>query len=113
MIAADLRRLLKLLDHEHAALCRADLEGLERLMPRKLALLERIETAVPADAPAVERLGRAARRNARLFQALIGGLTEARHLITALRDGARGQTYGRDGARALLEPPKGSLQRRR
>lgn len=112
MIPPDLRRLLKLLDQEHDALCRADLAGLERLMPRKLALLERIDT-VPADSPALQRLGNAARRNARLFEALIGGLNEARHLLAALRNGAQGQTYGRNGARALLEPPQGQLQRRR
>ena len=110
---ADLRRLLKLLDQEHDALCRADLAGLERLMPRKLALLDRVEAGPPVGAPALERLGESARRNARLFQALIGGLHEARRLLAALHDGARAQTYGRDGARSLLEPPKSSLQRRR
>lgn len=112
MTTQDLRRLLKLMEHEHAALCRADLPMLEQLMPRKLDLLARIESAVPAPTPLLERVGKAASRNARLFEALIGGLHEARLLIVALRDGARGQTYTRDGVRALLEPPQGTLQRR-
>lgn len=113
MIANDLRRLLKLLDQEHAALCRADLTGLERLMPRKLALLDRIEAAAPDDPPTLGQVRDSARRNARLFEALIGGLTEARTLLATLRDGARGQTYGRNGLRMPLDPPQGTLHRRR
>lgn len=110
MTTPDLRRLLTLLEREHAALCRADLSALERLMPRKLDLLMRIEAAPPT--PMLERAGKAARRNARLFEAMIGGLQEARHLVTSLREGARGQTYGRKGDRTLLDPPGGSLHRR-
>lgn len=107
-----LRRLLKLLDQEHAALCRADLAGLERLMPRKLDLLEKLETTPALSPPLLGRLGEAATRNAQLFEALISGLQEARHLIGSVREGARGQTYGRDGARALLDPPAGTLRLR-
>lgn len=112
MIPKDLQRLLLLLEQEYTALCQADLPGLERLLPRKLALLERVEKT-RADGPALQRLTRAAQRNERLFQAMIAGLQDARQMIVALRDGARGQTYGRDGARVLLNPPKGSLERRR
>lgn len=112
MTAEDLRRLLELLELEHAALCRADLAALEKLMPRKLGYLSRMETAPVAQVPLLERVGKAAARNAHLFEAMIGGLHEARRLITTLREGARGQTYGRNGNRALLEPPQGTLHRR-
>ena len=112
MSKTDARRLLTLLDHERAALQRADLPRLERLMPRKTALLARIEAAGVTESPLLTRVRDAASHNARLFEALIAGLRDARALIGSVRDGVRGKTYGRNGARALLDPPQGSLQRR-
>ena len=112
MSKSDTRRLLTLLEQEHQALQRADLARLERLMPRKSALLARIEAAETADSPLIARLREAAMQNARLFEALIAGMREARALIGTLREGLRGRTYGRDGARAMLDPPPGTVQRR-
>lgn len=112
MSTTDIKRLLALLDQERHALRRADLARLERLMPRKTALLTRLEQAEPGDQPLIVQLRRAAAANGRLFEALIAGLREARVLIEGLASAGQGKTYGRDGARALLDPPTGTLHRR-
>lgn len=105
--------MMALLDQEQSALRGADLPRLERLMPRKVALLQRIETANRgAPREEIQRLKDRAARNARLFEALIAGVRDARDLIARARDMGRGRTYGRDGARLALDPPSGSLHRR-
>lgn len=121
MTKGDLKRLAALLRQERAALMRGDYARLDALVPRKTALLERLEKVAP---PPVGQAGRQAmhalateirtnaERNARLFQAAIAGIRDARTLLARARDGGRGQTYGRNGARATLEPPAGSLHRR-
>lgn len=112
MSRSDLKRMIAVLERERAALAAVDLPQLERLMPRKAALLARIEGDTVADPALLQRMGDAARRNARLFEALIGGIRDTRELIARVRTGARGQTYGRNGARAILDPPSGTVHRR-
>jgi flagellar biosynthesis/type III secretory pathway chaperone len=112
MSATDIKRLITLLDHERQALQRADIARLERLLPRKSALLARLEQAEPEESPLLVQLRQAAATNGRLFEALIRGLREARAMIEGLATGGHGMTYGRDGARALLDPPTGALHRR-
>ncbi len=109
----DLKRLKALLAQEGAALIRGDRATLDRLGPRKAALLTRIEEGgTPVDAGLAQQVRTAAQRNARLFEAAIEGIRDARALILRAREGGRGQTYGRDGVRAALEPREGSVQRR-
>ena len=116
MTRSDLKRLLALLKAEHSALARGDLARLEKLAPRKLALLERLETGTLPDTELDKSLARqvqdGARRNARLFEAAIAGIRDARRLLTSARERGRGQTYGRNGARAALDPPTGSFHKR-
>ncbi|MFN4099922.1 MAG: hypothetical protein ACK4GT_09105 [Pararhodobacter sp.] len=116
MTRGDLRRLAALLGQERAALARGDLARLEHLAPRKVALLDRIEGAAlpdtPVDRALAQQIHQAAQHNARLFQAAIGGIRDARALLARARETGRGQTYGRNGARASLDPPGGSLHRR-
>lgn len=113
----DLRRLAALLRQERAALTRGDYARLEALAPRKIQLLERFEAGEPLpDTPANRTLAAEIRaiaaRNARLFEAAIAGIREARALLLRARDRGRGQTYGPNGSRAALEPAAGSLHRR-
>ena len=108
----DTRRMLALLDQERRALHQTDLAQLHRLAPRKEAVLARLERASGADADEIHQVQQGALRNARLFVALIAGLREARNLIDRARETGRGKTYGRDGARAALDPPSGTLHRR-
>jgi flagellar biosynthesis/type III secretory pathway chaperone len=117
MTRAALIRLTRLLEQERRALTAGDLSRLARLAPRKAMLIEHIESAaresVPPEAEALMQTVRSlAHRNARLFDAALSGITDARALLTRAREGGRGQTYGRDGARAALEPQAGSLHRR-
>ena len=117
MTRGDLRRLAALLGQERAALTRGDLARLERLVPRKMALLERIDgAALPdttVDRALAQQIRTAAQRNARLFEAAISGVRDARALLLRARDTGRGQVYGRNGARAALDlPGGGSLHRR-
>ncbi|MCB1361711.1 MAG: hypothetical protein H6899_00110 [Rhodobacter sp.] len=112
MSKGDLTRMIALLDRERAALATVDLPLLERLLPRKAMLLARIEADNGADPRALRRIGDAARRNARLFESLIAGMQDTRALIARVRAGGRGQTYGRNGTRAELDPPTGTLHRR-
>ena len=109
-MSAAARQLLALLDREHSALRRCDLARLEALAPTKTALLERLERdGVPSPAD-LEALKRSAGRNARIFAAILKGLRDAQALVTGAR--VSGQTYRRDGGRAALEPPAGTLHRR-
>lgn len=116
MTRSDLKRLAALLKAEHSALARGDLARLEKLAPRKLSLLDRLESGALPDTALDKSLARqvqvAAQRNARLFEAAIAGIRDARRLITSARERGRGQTYGRNGARAALDPPAGSLHKR-
>jgi flagellar biosynthesis/type III secretory pathway chaperone len=108
----DTRRMLALLEQERRALQVSDLAQLQRLAPRKEATLARLERPNNADADGIRQVRQRAQRNARLFAALIDGIRDARHLIECARNGGRGKTYGRDGARAALDPPTGTLHRR-
>lgn len=117
MSRSDLKRLAALLVQERAALARGDFARLEALVPRKTALVDRLEQAGPVpESPANRALAAEIRglaeRNAHLFEAAIAGVREARALLSRGRERGRGQTYGRDGARAMLEPPASNLQRR-
>lgn len=116
MSRSDLRRLAALLVQERSALARGDLAKLEQLASRKVVLLDRIEGAAPPDLPAdralAEQIQADAQRNHRLLQAALTGIRDARALLARARETGRGQTYGRNGARASLEPRAGSLHRR-
>lgn len=117
MSRGDLRRLAALLRQERAALTRGDYARLEALAPRKIQLLERLETGeplpgTPANRDLAAEIRATAARNARLFEAAIAGIHEARTLLLRARDRGRGQTYGANGSRAALEPAAGSLHRR-
>ncbi|MCB1391296.1 MAG: hypothetical protein KDK12_19460 [Rhodobacteraceae bacterium] len=113
----DLRRLAALLRQERTALLQGDYPRLDRLAPRKALLLARLEGAAPLPGTEANRalavaIRAAAVRNARLFEAAIGGIREARALLTRMGERGRGQTYARNGSRAVLEPPRGTLHRR-
>lgn len=112
MSAPNTRRMLALLEQERRALHEADLAQLARLMPRKVALLERLEREPVDDAVSLAQVRDAAQRNAGLLRALIDGVGAARRLIADLQTGAQGSTYRPDGVRARLDPKAGSLQRR-
>lgn len=120
MSRADLRKLAAILTQERAALLRGDLPRLEQLAARKLTLLDRLEASPLLQEPQdsspegalVQQIQALARRNAPLFEAAIAGIREARALLARARETGRAQTYGRDGARARLDPPTGSLHRR-
>lgn len=116
MTRSDLKRLVALLKAEQSALSRGDLARLEKLAPRKLTLLDRLEGgAVPdnaLDKSLARQVHEAASRNARLFEAAIAGIRDARRLLTSARERGRGQTYGRNGTREALDPPAGSLHKR-
>ena len=118
MTRAALTRLTRLLEQERKALMAGDLSRLARLAPRKAMLLEHIEAAIARDPPppeaeaSLQTIRSLARRNARLFDAALTGINDARALLSRTRNGGRGQTYGRDGARAELEPQPGTLHRR-
>lgn len=112
----DLERMIVLLDQERRALKQADMPGLVRLAPRKEAILARLEASVPPRAGAEDALVRMVRakatRNARLFEAALRGLKDARAVIERFRNRSGDQTYGRNGARRLVDPPGGTLQKR-
>jgi len=116
MTRGDLRRLAALLEQERAALARGDLTRLEQLAARKEALLDRIEGGdlpeTPVDRALAQQIQAGAQRNAQLFQAAIAGIRDARTLLARARETGRGQTYGRNGTRARLDPPPGTLHRR-
>ena len=118
MTRAALIRLSRLLEHERKALTTGDLSRLARLAPRKAMLLEHIEATAatepvtPETEALVQTIRSLAQRNARLYDAALSGITDARALLTRAREGGRGKTYGRDGARAVLEPQPGTLHRR-
>lgn len=113
---ADLRRMLTLLRQEEGALRRVDLERLDRLAPRKAALLARLEgvdavSGREAAALAAE-MRAAATRNARLFEAVIAGMRDARALIERARNPQPGRTYARNGQRSALDAPSSTMERR-
>lgn len=112
MTRPDLRRMHRLLEQERQALVRADLAGLERIQPHKRALLERIEGAALTDSAGLGAVQLAARRNARLYEALMLGLRQARALLNGLRVAQADQTYGRDGARAPMDTARATLLRK-
>ncbi|MBN8292324.1 hypothetical protein JI664_10140 [Rhodobacter sp. NTK016B] len=116
MSRKDLRRLAAILAQEREALLHGDIARLERLAPRKVAILERVEGALPelarADTGLARAVQQAAGRNAGLFEAAITGIKDARALMARARKGGTAKTYGRDGIRADLNPPHGSLHRR-
>ena len=111
----ELRRMQQILQREQRALNAADMPALMKLAPRKAALLERLESADPAGpalARAVRQLRDQARRNARLFEAALRGLTDAQALVRRLSVDADDQTYHRDGRRQKVNPPGRSFERR-
>ncbi|MCB1408003.1 MAG: hypothetical protein KDK01_17545 [Rhodobacteraceae bacterium] len=113
---ADLTRMLSLLAQEESALKNADMAGLIRIAPRKESLLVRLET-VPygpgtSDHELAARVCRAATRNARLFEAALRGLSDARKLIETTRGRSGDRTYARNGARCEVYPPAGTLEKR-
>ncbi|WP_334195445.1 hypothetical protein [Pararhodobacter sp.] len=113
----DLGRLAALLRQERAALIRGDYARLEALARRKIQLLDRLEAAepllpTPGNRALAAEIRAATTRNAPLFEAAIAGIREARALLLRARDRGRGQTYGRNGTRAALEPAAGQLYRR-
>lgn len=109
----DLIRLLALLTRERHALMRADMPELIRLSPRKEALLARLEVRPVNNAHALLRQVRnAAARNASLFEATLKGIQDARALIERCRTRGGDQTYARNGARLVVDPPSGTFERR-
>lgn len=112
----DLTRMLALLDQERRALKQADMPGLIRLAPKKEAILARLEgsTMQPAaeDGDLAQQVQRQAARNARLFEAALRGLSDARALIDRLKGRRGDQTYARDGARRYVDPPDRTLEKR-
>jgi len=111
----DLEKMIALLKHERRALKTADMAALVRMAPRKSALLARLEGGVtnqtPQDKGLVQKVRQVADRNARLFEAALRGLNDARALVERCTAPHSDQTYARDGARALVDPPGGSLQK--
>ncbi|PVH28505.1 hypothetical protein [Pararhodobacter oceanensis] len=111
----DLTRMLTLLEQERKALRAYDLDRLSRLAPRKEALLARLEAGIaPQDGAEslVHAVRDGARENAQLYQAAIQGLQDARSLITRCTAPPDDRTYSRDGARQVIDPPAGTVQRR-
>ncbi|GAB4260385.1 MAG: hypothetical protein Kow0013_03920 [Pararhodobacter sp.] len=114
-LRTDLRRMLAVLTQEHAALKDADLVRLRALGPRKEALLNRLKTGGgldPVSAPLLDRVRQMAGRNAQLYEAVIAGIGDARALLDHARNPARSRTYGRDGARYMLDNPSTTFERR-
>lgn len=112
----DLVRMLAVLDQENRALMQADMPKLMRLAPRKQAILARLEagaeTSLGDDAQIAQQVQSLASRNARLFEAALRGLGDARSLIDRLKGRRSDQTYARDGARRFVEPPPTTLEKR-
>ena len=116
MSRKDLRRLAAILAQERQALVQGDIGRLESLALRKVAILDRVERSqgalARADAGLARIVQQAADRNASLFEAAITGIKDARALIRRAKTGGSAKTYARDGVRADLNPPAGSLHRR-
>ncbi|MCB1397779.1 MAG: hypothetical protein KDJ98_17805 [Rhodobacteraceae bacterium] len=115
-VAADLRRMQALLRQEESALRRCDWTRLERCARRKEAVLARLEQS-----PAVQDTGTAALagqmraaalRNARVFEAVLAGLRDARALIERARNPQPASTYARNGSRKTLGAPNATMERR-
>jgi flagellar biosynthesis/type III secretory pathway chaperone len=112
----DLARMLVLLEQEKHALTQGDMPGLIRLAPRKEAVLARLDTATPAlnggDGALAQQVQRDAARNARLFEAALRGLKDARALIDRYKGRRGDQTYARDGERKFVDQAKSTLEKR-
>jgi len=111
----DLSRMLALLEQEQKALRSADMDGLSRLRPRKEAILARLEAPVHSaeDTEAlVRKVQQKASDNARLFEAALQGLRDARSLIERCTSRHDDRIYARDGVRRVIDPPHGSMERR-
>lgn len=112
----DLSRMLVLLQQEQRELKRADMSALMRLAPRKTALLARLEgheaQGFSGDEVLLQRVRDDAARNARLYEAALRGLNDARALLARIKAPNGDRTYARNGERHTVTPAKTTLERR-
>jgi len=105
-----------MLHQEEIALRRNDLARLEKCAQRKEAVLVRLErSSAVQDADTVALAGQmraAALRNARVFEAVLAGLRDARALIERARNPPPASTYARNGRRETLGAPSATMERR-
>ncbi len=114
MAGRDVQRLSRLLERERQMLLRADVDGLATSVAEKTRLLERIAATAfdSADQAELAVLGKSARRNDSLYQAVMGGIAAARQRLEVLRAGTPAATYGARGQRTDIAPVRSSLHRR-
>lgn len=110
--APDVTDLQDLLEAEAKALSTANYTVMEELAARKSALLEGLDTDRLA-AEEVEILRQQAARNARLFEATLGGLRSViDRLHYVARASAHLDTYTATGALQDLGPARSSFEKR-
>lgn len=94
------------LDRERAAILSGRFDTLERLVPEKERLADRLARK-GADHPELDRLRARAERNARLLEAMRNGLNDARAQLNALRGTTQDlQTYDATGRKTNLGAPR-------
>jgi hypothetical protein len=114
MTRTEIEQLTALMDEERAKLLRGDLRGVTVLTPQKERLAARLAGGTaPADPGALAELGRAARRNAALLAAAIGGVKAARARLAAARHGAGAlDIYDQSGQRQKVGAGPARVERR-
>lgn len=113
----ELRKLGRLLDQEREALRGADFKRIESMAPRKLALIERLESGGISSLSEDERrlgeeIGESVRRNQALIAAALEGVRDAQQLLARARLPRRHETYSQNGKRQMISETPGRLERR-
>mgnify|MGYP001417660486 CR=1 FL=1 len=112
----ELNKLANLLDEERAALRGGDMDRIDQLGARKLALIERLEEKafdLPQSATSLgERIAQSARRNQQLIASALQGVRDAQELLARARLPRSHETYARDGMRQKIDSAPGRLEKR-
>ena len=115
-ILYDLRKVVQMLDAQHAAMRRGDLARIGSIGAREQIVLDRLEGmtgALPREAePLARRIAERANRNRKLIAAALEGVRDARDLVARARLPRRLETYARDGMRQQIGAAPGHLEKR-
>lgn len=101
------QQLINLFQIERKAISACDIAQLERITKRKERLFQALEQ-VGAEQD-FQQVRVHAQRNARLIEAMMQGIADAKRLLEAK---GGDETYARNGGRVALTPPAGRLYRK-